>query len=145
MPRLRLATRSAIARIFAAVSAGDGVRTGRTSAIGLPLRAMMIVSPDSTRSINSERRAFASASPMVMLMRLVYQIRLESGKFHHRASTREGLDGAGFAFGVESHRVERGVDHVEAAVDFLVGVVVGEAQSHRLAARLGRDVLHQAR
>jgi hypothetical protein len=66
LPRFRLATRSPIARIRFTASSGDTFPSGRSSATGAPLRAIIIVSPDYTRSITSESRAFASAIPIVL-------------------------------------------------------------------------------
>jgi hypothetical protein len=41
---------------------------GRSCVTGTPLRAMIIVSPNSTRSIISKRRVLATAMPIVLFM-----------------------------------------------------------------------------
>jgi hypothetical protein len=64
---VRLGARCPMARMRFA-SSSDSRSNGRNCATGAPLRAMIIVSPDSTRSIISKRRALATAMPIVLFM-----------------------------------------------------------------------------
>ncbi len=63
----RLGTRCPMARLRFA-SASNSRSNGRNCATDTPLRTMIIVSPNSTRSIISKRRVLATAMPIVLFI-----------------------------------------------------------------------------